>query len=401
MFRDPNFRRLWIAQTISEIGSRITREGLPLTAVFVLGGTSADMGILQAIGGFAALLAAPIAGWMADRLHRKPVMITADLGRAVLLALIPLAATQGWLSLPLLYTIVAATSILTVAFDVAYQTIVPALVRRHQLLEANSKLALTASTAEMVGPAITGFLVQALTAPRAILLDAISFLASAAFLSRLRAREEIAEKPDTNPFHDAINGIRYVLHHSLLRPLLLRDSTASFFFGFFSALYVLFAVRELGLKPAALGLIIAIGGASNFLGALLAERIGRRFQTGHILIAATAASGCIMLLIPLARGPIWGAFILAITQLLGDISYPIYSIHEITFRQKTADPALLGRVNAAMQMAFKGMWPIGALVGGFLALHIGIRGTLTLAGIGVLASALVLYFSPLRRAHTT
>ena len=396
LFRDSNFRRLWIGQTISEIGSRISREGLPLTAVIVLGGAASDMGLLQAAAGFAALLTAPMAGWMADRFHRRPVMIAADIGRAALLGLIPLAAVQGWLSLPLLYFVAASAGMLTVCFDVAYQTIVPALVSRGHLLEANSKLALTASAAEMVGPAITGFLVQALTAPRAILIDSLSFLASAFFLSRLRVEEAAAPPSDEHPVREALDGVRYVINHSLLRPLLLRDAMASFFFGFFSTLYVLFAVKELGIGPALLGVIIAVGGASNFLGAILAEQAGRRFPVGRILITASAASGAVMLLIPLAYGPVWGAAVLAAAQLLGDISYPIYSIHELTFRQQVAPPDRLGRVNAAMQMAFKGIWPLGALVGGYLATAFGIRPTLVLAGLGVLFSTLVLVLSPIR-----
>lgn len=401
LLRDSNFRRLWIGQTISEIGSRVTREGLPLTAVLVLGGSSGDMGILQAAGGFAALVAAPVAGWMADRLHRKPLMMCADIGRALLLALIPLAAMQGWLSMPLLYFVVASAGMLTVAFDVAYQTVVPDLVKPGQLLEANSKLALTASTAEMIGPAVTGFLVQALSAPRAILLDSLSFVVSAAFLSRLRVHQHALSAAEKDMLRESYEGLRYVVRHTLLRPLLLRDAAASFFFGFFSTLYVLFAVRDLGIGPAVLGLIIAVGGASNFLGAVLAERIGRRYATGHILIGSTLASGAVMLLIPLAKGPVWGALVLAAAQLLGDLCYPIYSIQELTLRQKVAAPQLLGRANAAMQMAFKGIWPMGALVGGMLASQIGIRETLTLAGCGVLSSASILFFSEIKNSRLT
>lgn len=395
LWRDPNFLKLWIGQTISEIGSRITREGLPLTAVMVLGTTPAQMGLLQAAGGLAALFAGPISGLLADRFRRKPIMIAADLGRAALLALIPVSAAEGWISLPLLFTIVAITGVLTVLFDVAYQTIVPSLMERGRLLEANSRLALSASTAEMVGPALTGLLVQLLTAPRAILLDSVSFLLSAASLVSMHVDEQPAERSKHSAAKDILDGFRYVAQHELLRPLAIRAAVVFFSYGAFG-LYVLYAIQELRIQPAVLGFIIALGGLSSFFGAALAERVGRRFRTGHILIAANLLSGVAALIIPLGAGPLYGALALALAQIIGDISFPMFSIHELTLRQTISDEKMIGRVNAAMNMLFKGLWPLGALAAGYLATAIGIRATFALASAGVLSGGVILFFSAVR-----
>lgn len=398
LWRDASFVKLWIGQTISEIGTRVSREGIPLTAVMTLGATAADMGLLQALGGIAALVAGPWAGMASDRIRRRPLMIGADLGRALLLAVIPLAAMYGRLSLWMLFAVVGLGGILTMFFDVAYQSYLPSLVRREQLLEGNSKLQLTASSAEVVGPAITGFLVQLLTAPRAILLDAISFLVSAASIIAIRKPEPAPaiHEHEGQGWREMFAGADYVFGHPLLAPLARRAVTFAFFGGFFAALYVYYAVRELGIGPAALGIIIALGGVSSLAGALLVPKVTQRFALGHTLIGAAILSGLAALLIPLGVGPVWGAVCLGASQLFGDISYPIYNVSELTLRQRIAPPHLLGRVNGCMQMLFKGVLPFGAAAGGFLAVQIGARATMLLCGLGILSSALWLIASPVR-----
>jgi predicted MFS family arabinose efflux permease len=397
LWRNADFLKLWTGQTISEIGSRVTRDGLPYAAVTLLAASPTQMGMLMALGGVMSLLAGPLAGWLADRYRRLPLLVWADVGRAAILAIVPVAAVQGWLSLKVMYSVAGCAGLLTVIFDVAYQSLLPSLVPGDQLLEGNAKLALTASTAEMIGPAMAGMLIQALTAPIAILVDSFSFLGSAASLLAIRTRES-GRDPVRSPdgWRDSFAGMPYVFGHPLLGPLALRAGTASFFFGFFSALYTLFAVRELGISAAALGLVIAIGGASNFLGAVLAERTQRWMPLGRTLVLTACAPGLIMMLIPLARGPFWGVVVLGLAQLFGDIAYPIYNIHELTLRQRKAPPQMLGRVNACMHMLFKGVWPFGALVGGMLATAVGPRITLALSGLGVAASALWLLFSEVR-----
>lgn len=399
LWRDADFLKLWTGQTISEIGTRISREGIPLTAVLILGASTAEMGVLQALSGLAALLTGAWAGLVADRLKRKPLMIAADVARALLLAIIPLAAFRGALTLEILFIIVGLVGVCTVFFDIAYQSYLPSLLPKEDLLEGNSKLQLTASTAEVIGPALTGLLVQTLTAPRAILLDAVSFLVSGASIAAIRRPEWKPEKAahEGESWRDAFAGADYVFRHPMLRPLALRAVTAAFFWGFFAALYVLYAVRTLGITPLVLGIIVALGGVSSFIGALLVRRIVGRFPLGYTLIGATILSGLAAMLIPLGEGPFWGAVCLGASQLFGDIAYPIYNVPELTFRQRVAPAYLLGRVNGCMQMLFKGVWPLGALVGGVLGEAVGVRATMLLCGAGVLSSSVWLIVSPVRR----
>ena len=247
LWRSPEFVKLWVGQTISEIGTRVSREGIPLTAVLVLHASPAQMGWLTAIGGLAALVAGPLAGTVADRNRRKPLMITADLGRALVLASIPWAYFRGSLGMGHLFGVAALSGMLAVLFDVAYPTFVPTLVEPEELLEANSKLALTMSVAEVTGPALTGLLVRLISAPVAILLDAASFIVSALSIAWIARPEPAPAPPDEvrSWWREATSGIAFVFAHPLLRPLALRTATVSLAWGFFATLYVYYAIEVL------------------------------------------------------------------------------------------------------------------------------------------------------------
>ena len=400
LWRCPEFVKLWAGQTISEIGSRVSREGIPLTAVLVLHATPAQMGWLTALGGFAALVAGPLAGTVADRRRRKPLMIAADLGRALVLATIPWAYFHGALTMSYLFGAVAVAGALTVLFDVAYPTFVPTLVEPGQLLEANSKLALTLSVAEVTGPALTGLLVRLISAPIAILLDAASFIVSALSIAWI-ARPEPAPAAATTTqswWSQAREGVRFVFSHPLLRPMALRMATLSLSWGFAATLYVYYAIEVLKMSTVALGLVITLGGIGNLIGALVARPAGAHYPVGKVLIVAAVWQGLTSLLMPLASGPGW--FSIACfggAQLFGDVAFPLFNINELTLRQKAAPPHMLGRVNACMQLLFKGLFPFGALLGGALAAATGPRQTLLVSALGILASSLWLIFSPVRK----
>jgi predicted MFS family arabinose efflux permease len=401
LWRDRDFLKLWAGQTISEIGSRITREGIPLTAVLLLQATPAQMGLLASLNGFGALLFGPIAGVVADRFRLRPILIATDLGRAGMLALVPLLYAQGQLTMTLLCVIMAGTAVFTTFFDVAYQSLLPSLVRRDQLLDGNAKLTMSLTTAEVVGPAGTGLLVQSLGAPRAIALDAASFLVSALSVALISPSREVVKdrlrESSTDGFSEISAGFRLTFSNPILRALALRSATASFFYGFFATLYVIYAVQELRFTPVVLGVVVTLGGIGAFMGAIFAERIARRFSVGRTMIGAAVTSGVLSFLIPLAPGPGWVAVAcLGAAQLFGDIAYPVYGIHEATLRQSITPPGLLGRVTAFAQLLFKGCWPVGALVGGTLATWFGMRMTFVVCAAGVLASAAWLVFSPVR-----
>jgi predicted MFS family arabinose efflux permease len=401
LLRHPDFLKLWSGQTISQIGSRITREGLPLTAVVLLGATPFQMGIMNGASGVVILAFGLFAGAWADRLRRRPILIVADLGRAAALGMVPLLALLHRLAMPHLYAIAAIAGALTVLFDVSYQAYLPSLVARENLLEGNSRLALSESIAEIAGPGLTGVLVQWITAPLAILFDAVSFLVSAASLALIRKREpEPGRAADAHIGREIRDGLQTCGRHPILRALAARTGSASFFMGFIGSLYIVFAMRDLKMTPALLGVIIAVGGASSLLGALITEPLVKRFGYGRILIGAALFTGAGALLMPLAHGSMAMCALFLVGSQVTDAGWTAYSISELAIRQSIVPDRLLGRVNSAMQLLFRGIYPAGAFVGGALAQRIGVRNTILAGAVGVLCSNLFLFFSPVRSLKT-
>lgn len=389
LWREPDFLKLWAGQAVSQIGSWITLVGLPLTAVLLLRASPLQMGIMSGAAAGAILLFGLFAGAWVDRLRRRPILIWADLGRAAILVTIPLAVAFHRLTMTHLYLVAAASAILTVFFDVGYQAYLPSLVRKENVLEGNSKMALSASISSVLGPGLTGVLVQTITAPMAILFDAASFVCSALSVWLIRKPEPPpARRAAPHIAREIREGIQASWREPVLRTLLLRTATASVFLGFGSSLYILFAVRELKLSALLLSVVISVGGVSELFGALAAERLARRFGVGRTLIGAALLVGMAGLLPPLAGGPVaLCAAILAAGQL-GDMAWSIYNINELSLRQSVAPAHLLGRVNSAMHLTFRGVVPLGAFLGGALAEVIGLRGAMFAGGGGLLLSAL-------------
>ena len=400
LWRHPDFLKLWTGQTISELGSRITREGLPLTAVLVLGAQPAEMGFLAATGAASVLLFGLVAGVWADRIKRRPIMITADLLRAALLATIPAAAFEHRISMPQLYAVIALTGFCTVFFDVAYQSYLPSLVAREDLVDGNSKLAQSSAIAEVAGPSLTGVLVQTITAPIAILFDAVSFVISAVSVWLIR-KPEVAARRQLEKTHlkeETVAGLRFVFSHELLRPLACFSASAFFCLGLIGPLYVLYAIRELHLPPAALGAVIAVGGVGAMLGATFALPVGETLGLGRTLIGSIGVIVFSQLLIVLAHDPLPMALsFLVLQQLFGDWAFATFSVYETALRQSVAPHHVIGRVNSAMQLLTRGIYPLGALLGGVVAQHAGMRATIAIGLCGVALSSFWLIASPLRR----
>jgi predicted MFS family arabinose efflux permease len=403
--RDRDFLKLWSGQAISKIGSTITSFGLPLTAASLLGASPLQMGILAGSSGAGVLVFGLFAGAWADRLRRRPILIAADLARAALLATIPLAAAWHRLNMAHLYAVATLAGILTVLFDVSYQAYVPSLVHRDNLVEANSKLALTESIADVTGPALTGLLIQLITAPIAILLDAVSFVCSAISFGLIRRPEPLPAAglvsglaPGFAPHigREIAEGLTASWRNPLLRALLQRAATGPFFLGFIGGLYFLFAVRELHITAVLLGIIISVGGASNLIGALLAERLLHRFGLGPTLIGAAWITVLSMLMVPLAHGPVALCAVFLIASQLGDMAWPIFLINETSLRQAATPNHLLGRVNSASHLLFHATLALGAFAGGAIAQTIGIRETMLIGALGYLLSTVWLTFSPIR-----
>lgn len=391
--------RLWSAQAVSAFGARITREGLPLAAVMTLEATPAQLGVLAALSMGPGLVVGLLAGGFVDRSRRRTILIGADLVRFVVLMTVPVAAWLGLLGIGQLYAVAALVGAATVFFDLADNAFLPSLVAREQLIEGNSKLGVTESTAEIGGPALAGLLFQWLTAPFAIAINAGTYLLSAVLLGGIRADEPPprARPEDHHWGKDFAFGWRTIMRQPLVRPLLFMTMVQYLFFSFFGGLYALWAIRHLGLTPAALGVTIAVGGVGALLGAVLAPWTTRTLGIGPAIGVCAMVSGLSAFLIPLApTDPVWGMVFMMGAQLLGDSFALAAAIPATTLQQSVIPQDQLGRTGAVFHVARGGLAVVGALLGGTLAAAIGVREALLIACAGVAVAPLIVLLSPLR-----
>ncbi len=402
LWRHRDFLLLWTGQTISLIGSEVTLLALPLTAVLALHATAFQMGVLRALQYVPALLIGLFAGVLIDRMRRRPILVTADLLRAVLLGSIPVAAVVGALNLGYLYGVSLLIGVLTVIFEVAYVAFLPVLVARDQLVDANGRLEASRSFASILGPGLGGLLVQALSAPIAIAADALSFLVSVLFLGLVR----VPEPRPVRSVHPSVRreigeGLRTVLHHPILRATLISSGITNFFSAIFNSLYVLYLVRGLGVAPAAIGGVILIGSVAGLAGAVVAGRAARILGSGAIIMlgmALIAAGGVLVPIIP----PISALAIplLALSVALIATGDSFYNINTASLRQAITPDRLQGRVTASLRFVIWGAQPFGALLGGALGEGLGLRPTLVFVAAGWLLALTMLALSPIRRLRT-
>jgi predicted MFS family arabinose efflux permease len=327
-------------------------------------------------------------------------MIAADLGRAALLLTIPVAAIWGLLGMGQLLIVLAVVSVLGVFFDVAYQSHLPSVVANDELVEANSKLSAAASVAEAASFSAAGWLIQLFTAPFAILVDAISFVASAGLVARMKdpplpSPAEDMETPGSIA-GDIAAGLRAVWRQPVLRGLVVSGIFQNLSFGVFGTVYLLYVNQEVGFGPGVLGLIFAVGGVSAFAGAVIASRVAR-FGMGTVMIASLLLTTLGEAFIPLATAAnAAGAAFLVAQQIVGDAAYTVYDINQVSLRQATAPDAVLGRINASMRVAEFGAVLVGTVAAGYLGETAGLRPTLWLAVGLFLVAAISLAVSPVR-----
>ena len=399
LWHHPDFRKFWAGRTISLFGSEITMLALPLTAILTLDSTPAQLGVLTAAATLPSLLVSLPAGAWVDRLRRRPMLIGADLGRALLLGSIPLAAVLGLLRIEYLYLVAALASALTVFFDVAADSYLPALVPRGQLVAGNSKLAASESLAQIAGPGVGGVLVQLITAPLTILVDAGSFLASALCLRLIRRAEPAppAGSQEQRIWHEIDEGLRLLAREPVLRAFAGCSGTLNGFGGIGDALFRLYALRHLAMSPALLGTIYALGSVAWLFGAVLVNRVTLRLGQGPTMLLGALLIGVANLLVPLA-GVLLGAALplLVCRSLLLGIANPLYNVTSTSMQQALTPPRLLGRVNASMEFIGVGTLPLGALIGGILAEALGVWNALLIGALGGLLAVLWLLLSPVR-----
>ena len=398
LWRQPDFLKLWTGQTISLFGTQVTFLALPLTAILMLGASPAQMGLLAAAQTVPWLLAGLLAGVVVDRVRRRPLMIAADLGRMIVLATIPIAAALGSLQLAHLYGAAFLLGILSVFFEAAEAAFLPTLVGRAQLVDGNTKLEMSRSVVQVVGPGAAGWLVQILTAPVTILLDAASFLVSALFLSLIRIPEpRLPGRTRRNIWAEIGEGVAALLGNPVLRAIAGSTATSSFFIGMVNAVYLLYLTGELGLEPGVVGMILLAFGAGWIPGTVLAGGVARRLGLGPTMLGAALLSSLASLGIPLAgRLPVPVVPLLLAMHALFGLLWPISTITTVSLRQMITPDALQGRVNASQRFLVMGTTTLGSLVGGVLGELIGLRPALVVATAGLLSAILWLLHRPVR-----
>jgi MFS family permease len=397
LFRHRDFRLLWGGETISEFGSQVSLLAIPLLAVRTLHATPFQMGLLTAASTAAFLIVGLPAGVWIDRTRRRWVMIAADLGRVVTIGSVPVAYVAGWLTLAQLFVVTLVSGILTVFFDVAYQSYLPTLVGREHLVEGNAKLTGSAQVAAVAGPSIAGGLVQAVGSSAAVLVDSFSFLASAGAVAAIRAPEPAPEVPESGHpklRHDIAEGLRFVFGNTLLRAIAATTATSNFFSGVAAAVEVVFLVREVHATPGVIGLLFTMGGVGGVLGAFAAGPLARRFGGARATVIGILGNvgG---LLVPLTMpGPLlvlFGAGLFFVS-----FSAVVYNVNQVSFRQRLCPDRLLGRMNASMRFVVWGVLPLGGLLGGVLGSLFGLRPTLWVGYVGEALACIWLLASPMR-----
>lgn len=402
LWQHIDFLHLWGAATISTYGSLVTRTALPFAAILLLDASPASISLLLIAELLPGFIVGLLVGAWIDRVRRRPVMIAADLGRALLLATIPLSVLGGWFGFGHLYVVAALVSVLGVFFDVAYQSHLPAIVDRDDLIEANSKITASSSVAEAAAFSSGGWLIQLLTAPFAILVDAATFLVSAGLIARVRAPEtsgrvDAEERAASSMIDEVGQGLRVVWGQPILRGLVGAGIAQNLAFGSIGTVFLLYVNQEVGFSPGVLGMIFAVGGVSSFAGAVIAGRMPRR-GVGLVMITALILAALGTAMIPLATAAnAVGIMFLVSNQLFTDSALTVYDINQVSLRQALAPPRIMGRVNATVRVTEFGALLAGTLCGGYLGEAIGARDTLWI-GVGFsLAGALILSLSPVRR----
>ncbi|GIH17579.1 MFS transporter [Rugosimonospora africana] len=391
-----DFRQLYLADTISQLGAQVTLLALPLVAVLALHATTFEVGALTACETAAFLFVGLPAGAWVDRMRRRNVLIAGDLGRAVLLGSIPIAWWLHWLTVEQLFVVALLAGVCTVFFDVAYQSYLPHLVGRENLIEGNAKLESVRAVNQIGGPAVAGLIVQAFTAPFAIAVNGLSYLGSALFVTRIRRRESRPErKPDAHLGREIMEGLRFVLGNRMLRSIAACTGSSNLFSAIGAAMLVLLLARILGLPPWQIGLFSSVPAIGGLLGAFTATRIARWLGQGPAIWIAPLVSAPFALLMPMAQRGIL-LWLAAIGNGIWWYGVVVYNVAQVSFRQGLCPERLLGRMNATMRFLVWGTMPVGGLLGGLLGETLGVRPAMWIGAIGGLFCFLPVFLSPLR-----
>jgi MFS family permease len=397
LWRHADFMRLWSAAGISAAGSQVTLLALPLTAILVLHASAFEVAAISTAVTLPNLLGIAAGVWL-DRARRRRVMIAADFGRAVVLASVPVAYAFRVVDLPQLYAVALTSGALTVVFEIASQAYLPAIVRREQLVEANAKLQGVTVAAQSAGPSIGGALVTFVSAPVAILADAVSFLVSGLLIASIPTRYEAPQDPSpsaTTRRSELREGARYVFSDPYLRPLLLSHALANLMLGLLWAIVIVYAVRVLGLSAATIGAVLSLGHIGGFAGAVFARRIAERAGVGRVVVASFLLFGPATLLLASATRHTAIIFV-GLGWILESFARSLYGVSATSVRQALVPDRLQARASGITATTGTSAFPLGTLVGGALAAAFGLREAMIVAAIVSFLPFLPVVVSPMR-----
>jgi MFS family permease len=396
LWRHPDFLKLWGAQTISTVGTQVTFIALPLTAILVLEASTFQVAALAAMDTLPFLLFALPAGIWIDRLRRRPLMVIADFGRAAALLSIPVAYALDALSLGQLFVVGFSVGTLGVLFDLSYLSYLPSLVGREQVASGNARLEATRAAAQAAGPGLGGLLVGVFGAPIAVLADAISYFASGGLLAAIRQGEPKPEAERRHALTELREGIGYVFRQPYIRALTLAIGGSNLFTFMVIALFMVYAVRELDVSAALIGLIFTVANVAGLAGAVVSNRVVRRFGLGRTIVATAILASLAWLTVPLApkSNPIPVVIVGALT---GPFFGTMFNLNQLSLRQAITPERLMGRMNSVVRFMYWGTMPVGSFAGGALATVIGIRSTLFVGIAGGTLAFVPLLFSSLAK----
>ena len=396
LWRHADFMRVWSAAGISAVGSQVTLLALPLTAILVLHASAFEVAAISTAVTLPNVLGIAAGVWL-DRVRRRSVMIGADFGRAAVLASVPVAYAFGVINLPQLYAVALVSGALNVAFEIASQAYLPAIVRREELIEANVKLQGATVAAQGVGPSIGGALVTLVTAPVAILADAVSFLVSGLLIGSISNRYESGTSPvpPATTRSELREGLRYVFSEPYLRPLLLSHSLANLALGLLWAIMIVYAVRVLELSAATIGAILSLGHLGGFAGAVFARRIAQRAGVGRVVVASFFLFGPAALLLALATSQTAIVFV-GLGWILQGVARSLYAVSATSVRQALVPDRLQARTSGVVATTGTSAFPLGTLVGGGLAAAFGLREAMAVAAIVSFLPFVPVVLSPVR-----
>jgi MFS family permease len=390
------FAAYWSAQTVSQLGDRVSELALPLIAVSVLHATPTEVGLLVAAVWLPYLVSLFVGSWVEHRQHKRRILVWADLARVAVLGTVPVAAVAGTLTLDQLYAVAILLGLGEVYFNTAVPNVFVALVDRESYIAASSAVSASRSGSFIAGPALGGWLVQLLGGAFTLLVDALSFCCSALLLGRIPLREPKPAATPGNVTGRAWDGLRFVVRHKYLRVMLGCSTTINFFSFVAAALLVLFARRTLGLSAGLIGLAFAVGAGGSLFGAVAAPRVGRWWGTGRVGLVGAIIFSVAMAVPVLAGGSTAArAAILAAAEFASGFGVMFYDVSFNAVKTAVTPDEMRSRVSGAYSTINYGVRPIGSVVGGVLGATIGIRPTFLLAAAGAALSVLWLLGSPL------